>query len=102
VSLRPRPDALIRRVRELAAETQNVKWSRHARDRMIERGISIRVALTVLRNGNLGDDISPGENEGEWRAKVVRRVRGRREAGVVVIVQHMRLFVKTVEWEDVK
>jgi len=34
---------------------------------------------------------------------MVKEVKGRREAGVVVLtIRNERLLVKTVEWEDVK
>jgi hypothetical protein len=37
----------------------------------------------------------------EWKCKMVLRLRGAREAGVVVIIlKRGGLFVKTVEWED--
>ena len=41
------------------------------------------------------------KNRGEWKCKIVFKLRGAREAGAVVIVLRTdRLFVKTVEWED--
>lgn len=98
---RPRGETFLRRVQELAANTANIKWSLHARDRMEERGIPNRVALTVLRKGVLRGEITPGNNRGEWRAKIVRAVHGRREVGaVVILVRDTRILVKTVEWED--
>jgi hypothetical protein len=68
---------------------------------MLERGITDRVALDVLRTGYLKGEIEPGKNPGEWKAKICKQVKGRREVGVVTIVlRARRLFVKTVEWED--
>ena len=47
--------------------------------------------------------IEPGKKPGEWKVKMVKEVRGRREVGVVVItIRNERLFVKTAEWEDVR
>jgi Domain of unknown function (DUF4258) len=98
-----RPDEFEDRVRNLAAVTGRVAWSAHARERMEERDISIRVALTVLREGRVSGPIEPGQSAGEWKAKIVRNVKGRRDVGVVVvIIRNDRLFVKTVEWEDLR
>jgi len=70
---------------------------------MRERDISIRVALHVLRSGVVSGPIIPGKVSGEWKAKVVLTVKGRREVGVVAIaVRDSYIIVKTVEWEDVK
>lgn len=70
---------------------------------MMERDISIRIALSVLRGGFVVGRIEPGERPGEWKAKIVQTVKGRREVGVVAIaVRNDYIFVKTVEWEDVR
>ena len=68
---------------------------------MDERGIENRVALNVLRKGYIKGAITPGKDAGEWKAKIVRQVPGRREVGVVtILVKNRSVFVKTVEWED--
>jgi hypothetical protein len=70
---------------------------------MEERGIRDHVAVLVLRQGEIKGDIEPGLKPGEWKVKLTREAKGRREAGVVVLViRNARLFVKTVEWEDQK
>lgn len=103
VVMRPRENEFLGRVRKLASNTQNIKWSAHARDRMVERDIPIRVALNVIREGYIRGSIEPGERPGEWKAKIARNVKGRRDVGVVVIlVRDSSVFVKTVEWEDLK
>lgn len=56
--------------------------------------------LRALRSGTVS-----GEPEmtprGEWKVKMVRQIRGAREVGVVtIILRSERLFIKTVEWED--
>lgn len=72
-------------------------------ERMEERGITTRVALTVLREGVVMGVIEPGRSPGEWKAKVIRNVKGRRDVGVVVLlVRQSHLTVKTVEWEDLR
>jgi len=70
---------------------------------MAERDISIRVALAVIREGIVSGPVEAGASQGEWKAKIVRNVKGRRDVGVVVLlIKNDRLLVKTVEWEDVR
>ena len=98
-----RPETVRDLVHRLAADTANIKWSTHALGRMDERGITDLVAVDVLRKGDLKGDIEPGQSPGEWKVKMVRTVKGRREVGVVVLtIRNAKLFVKTVEWEDVR
>lgn len=103
VPLVPRPDEFVERVRAIASNSDKIKWSQHARERMSERDISNRVALTVLREGHVVGRVEPGNAPGEWKAKVVKNVKGRRDVGVVAItVRNDHILVKTVEWEDVR
>jgi hypothetical protein len=68
---------------------------------MVERGITDRDAISVLRTGELRGNIEPGTTRGEWKCKFVAPIKGSREVGVVaVVLVNGRLFVKTVEWED--
>ena len=98
-----RPTHFIERIRFLAADTSTIWWSQHARKRMAERGISNRVALTVIREGMVSGPIEAGQSQGEWKAKIIRNVKGRRDVGVVVLlIRNNRILVKTVEWEDVR
>jgi hypothetical protein len=61
------------------------------------------VAVEVLRKGDIKGSVGIGRAEGELRVKMVRSVKGRREVGVVVVtIRDAKLFVATVEWEDVK
>jgi hypothetical protein len=71
------------RVRKFAEASENIAWSSHALRRMNERGEPEGTAM------------------GEWKCKMVHRLRGTREAGVVIIIlKRGGLFIKTVEWED--
>lgn len=89
-----------RRIRAIAADTANIKWSFHALERMEERGIPDVDVLRILRLGTIAGPPRAGR-PGEWTCKMVRTIRGRREAGVVaIILLDDRLLVKTVEWED--
>jgi hypothetical protein len=99
----PRLSALGEMVRRLAVNSDNIKWSDHAHGRMVERGITDVMAIDVLRFGEAIGPIEPGKNPGEWKVKMTRAVKGRREAGVAVLtVCNAHLLVKTVEWEDLK
>jgi hypothetical protein len=92
-----------KRVRQIARDDEKIIWGDHAFDRSDERDITDRDALNVLRNGQLDDKIEKGINPGEWKGKMTKAMRGRREIGVVVIIlKDGELFVKTVEWEDLR
>ena len=101
VQFRPLPSQLLQQVRKAAEDSANVFFGTHARERMEERGITTLDVLRALRSGDLKGGIEPGRNRGEWKCKVVKQTKGTREVGVVTIVTSaQRLFVKTVEWED--
>ena len=75
---------VIRRLAEKGA----VGFSYHAFDeRGPERGIDIQDALTVLRQGAIKGDVTPGKGAGEWKCKVVDKLDDRsRWLGVVTVV----------------
>ena len=90
------------RIRKAALASENIIWGKHALDRMEERGITDVQVLEILRNGMVVD-LPDKTDLDEWQCKIVKELRGKRKAGVVVIILHLdRLFLKTVEWEDVK
>lgn len=99
--LRHRPHVFLRIVRGLAQDSRNISWSAHTRERFAQRDITNRMAVTVLRNGQIRGDIVPGKHAGEWKAKLFFPIPGRREVGVaMILVKESKIFVKTVEWED--
>lgn len=101
LQFRPRDADLERSVRELAKDSGLVSFTRHARERLEERGLTDRQALFVLMGGTLVGGVSPGQKPGEWKCKMVARIKGNRDAGVVtLVVESRRLIVLTVEWED--
>lgn len=108
LAFKPNPSDLEKKVHELAVKSENVRWrsnqyQTHADERTSQRDITDRMMFEVLRTGMLRGEIVAGKNAGEWKVKMVKQMKGRREVGVVTIVINMRkLFVKTVEWEDVK
>ena len=68
---------------------------------MSERDILDIDVFRVLRNGTLKGEVEAGRRTGDWKVKVVYRVRGSRDVGAVVVVtQAQRLVIVTVEWED--
>jgi len=88
------------RIRFLAQLTTNISWGLHTLERMVEREIADVDALRVLRDGSCAGEPELTARK-EWKCKIVKRIRGSREVGVVVIIiQPARLFIKTVEWED--
>lgn len=100
-AFKPRPHQLLATIQKLAADSRNVAFGRHARERMEERDITTLDALRVLLSGHISGEVTAGKSPGEWKCKVVARRKGSREIGVVTIVMNAgRLFIKTVEWED--
>ncbi len=89
-------------IRELAADTGNIIWCGHAEERSEERGITFVDALSILRGGQIDDAPTAGNHDGEWRCKVVKKLRGNRSGGVVTVImtKKRKLKVVTVEWED--
>jgi hypothetical protein len=88
------------RIREIAQVTANVIFGTHALARMAERDIDDVDVYRTLRQGFVDEPPQPAERN-EWKCKVTLKLRGRRTAGVVrFILRSGKLFVKTVEWED--
>jgi Domain of unknown function (DUF4258) len=101
VPFNPREREIERVIREIATADRHVYLGSHTRDRMEERGITRLDAVRVLQRGTISGKVEPGRNRGEWKCKVVARLKGSREIGVVtIVVKERKLFVKTVEWED--
>lgn len=89
-----------KRIREIAQVTENVILGTHARQRMNEREIFDVDVFRVLRNGFV-DDAPELTDRNEWKCKISLKIRGGRTAGIITIILHEgRLFVKTVEWEN--
>ena len=97
---RLRADEAERIVRARSQDTANVYFSDHAFDRIEERTIVQEDAYRILQTGFV--EGRPVLEDGEWKVIMVRRLAGRREAGVVTLFvqDNDELFVKTVEWMD--
>src|SRR6476469_8450681 len=89
--LRPDPRKFEKLIRELALDSKNVRWraktyETHAESQMEWRDITDEMMFEVLRTGFLSGEIERGKNRGEWKAKMVKQIKGRREVGVVTLV----------------
>jgi hypothetical protein len=82
------------RVHELARNSANLHFDHpHFQARLVQRKISMRQVLEVLRHGAVVD--GPKKDEwGDWRVKLQRMVAGRR-VQVVVAVKEKHLDVVT-------
>lgn len=99
----PRPERLLKEVRFLAEHSDRVVLTHHALQRMAERDIFDVDVLRVLRGGRIAGAILPGDRPGDWKCKLVARIKGAREVGVVsVVLCERKLVVVTVEWEDMR
>ena len=93
---------ILHAVHTQAADSVNVIFTRHARERMEEREILDADVLRILQRGDLKGRIEKEKEGNGWKLKIVYLLRGNREAGVVTIVysNSPELRVVTVEWED--
>lgn len=72
-------------------------------DRMEERDISSGMVLKVLRTGEVKGDIEKGKHDGDWKLKIVARILGNRDVGVVTaVLKAGKLIIITTEWEDLR
>ena len=96
-----RTDEATKRVRELAESSSNVIFTDHAREQGRARDISTEDVMRILRSGFIND--APIAEDGKWKVKVLFKLRGQRDAGVVALILWQgKLVIKTVEWEDWK
>ena len=87
----------------MANDTGNIVFTNHAMDRMEERDISTTMVLRVLRSGEVKGDIERGKREGDWKLKIVARILGNRDVGVVTaVLKAGQLIIVTTEWEDLR
>jgi hypothetical protein len=90
------------RIRDAANAPGGVVFGTHARERMLEREIDDVDVFRILRKGHMSGEPVPAE-PGEWKCKLAMRIKGARDVGVVaIILRSNRVFVKTVEWEDLR
>ena len=96
-----RPEILERKIHELAANSDNVLIpTDHSLERQDERSITDEMMFRALRTGHI-QDVMPGDEKGEWKCKMTKRTKEKREIGVVtVVLVNDMLLIATVEWED--
>jgi len=88
-------DTALRQIRELAKDSSRVIRTTHARERMIERGISIQQVFTCLRAGIIIEGPAPNAH-GNWQVTMMARQSGDEITCVVVIDWETRLLIVTV------
>lgn len=100
----PKAHALMTRIREIAKDSDNVAFSRHATERLLERGLTDMDVIRGYRIGDIVGAITPGDRQDEWVCEVVfpsPEENGGREIGVItIVVEECRLRIKTVMWKD--
>ncbi|MEP6483110.1 MAG: DUF4258 domain-containing protein [Rudaea sp.] len=92
-----------KRIRHISETTSCVVLTTHARQRMVLRDITATELYRILRFGEVVG-IPTLNKHGDWKCKIVFRLRGRRTAGAVVALDGRKglVVVITVEWEDGK
>jgi hypothetical protein len=100
VRFRLRPEKAQEIIRQTALDSAKVILGSHALQRSDRRDISDIDVLRCLQRGHVLEEPQQTRYK-EWKCKVIYRLRGSRDAGIVtVIMNNGFLFVKTVEWED--
>ena len=94
---------LTSRIRFIAqSDTSRIIWTDHAKQRMEERDISLRMALSILRLGECVGSIRKGrDGPSEWKVRVVAQPKGHDPIGVAVAINDEgRMVIATVLWEN--
>jgi len=88
-------------VREIAVDTDNIFLTKHACERMEERGFDLKDLFDVLRRGFVDDMPEFNGEKNEWKCKVVKQLNYGRDAGVITAILRVgKLVILTMEWED--
>ena len=100
----PKAHALLAQIRSISLNSADVKFSKHAEERLLARGYN---DLDVIRGFQIGDikgGVRPGDCPNEWVCEVVfpaTEDRGTRNIGAVtIVIDGNRLRIKTVMWKD--
>jgi hypothetical protein len=76
------------------ASKGKIHWSDHAFDRVEERDIDALVAQRILQRGDLKDDlVQPGRRAGEWKVKMIQRLKLNRDAASSRLSSERNSFV---------
>jgi len=86
----------------VSSDTNRIKLSRHARERMERRNIAMRDIYRALQFGDPVGVAEEGKEPGETKLVITFKPRGAREIAVVtlVVTGKEKVFVKTVMWRD--
>lgn len=89
-------------INKLAEDGNNVKYSVHAKERLVERGFTYNDMLTILRDGVVREEPQYDEDKQSWTYSVdFIKFNGNRDARCVAAIQKKnKLFVITVMWID--
>lgn len=86
-----------RKINELAKISANIGYTKHAMERMLERGFITRDVERILKTGIIRKE--PRQDTfGCWPYKIEER--GARDAAVIVVLYDPKLTIITVEWMD--
>jgi hypothetical protein len=101
VPLRPKPKRapsraeLVKRVHELAGQGR-IGWEHpHVKERMAQRGVTMRQVLEVARSGE-GISGPTLDQWGDWRVKLKKYVAGRRVQIVAAVKDEMVVVVTVI------
>ena len=88
------------RIRELAKDSSKVMFSKHARERSLEREITVRDTVRILRTGDFSEPVKKNMRTKEYRFKFEGRAKGRLIAvvGVMHFSEKGNIYVITVEY----
>ncbi len=82
----------------------DVHWTKHARDRLNERGLIIGDALQVLRRGFVYDDAEKATRSGLYKYRITGKTPNSQNREVTVIAipdpHGCQIKIVTVMWKD--
>jgi hypothetical protein len=99
----PRPGLLAKRISTLVADGA-FSYASEAFDGTDRPAIDLGDAMQVLTTGSIEGAITPGENAGEWRCRMVGRIdkSAKRLAVVSIVIRDVHVFLISVAWEELK
>ena len=88
------------RIRELAKDSSKVMFSKHARERSLEREITVRDTVRILRTGDFSEPVKKSMRTKEYRFKFEGQAKGHLIAvvGVMHFSEKGNICVITVEY----
>lgn len=92
------------KIHEISLNSRNVVITKHAEERMEERGFVTQDLFGILRDGYVDSEAVLDKDKNNWKYKITKRIDTIREAGVVtaIVDDYKRLIIITIEWEVYK